>query len=35
MAMYNHYSSNDMFICPTVLFPDSPFDDPAEAFTSY
>jgi hypothetical protein len=35
MAMYNHYSSYDMFLRPTVLFPDPPFDDPVEAFTSY
>jgi hypothetical protein len=35
MAMYNHYSSYDMFLPPTVLFPDPPFDDPVEAFTSY
>jgi hypothetical protein len=35
MAMYNHCSSYDMFIHPSVLFPDPPFDDPVEAFTSY
>jgi len=33
MAMYNHYSSYDMFICPTVLFSDPPFVDLVEAFT--
>jgi hypothetical protein len=35
MAMYNHYSSYDMFLCSTVLFPGPPFDNPVEAFTSY
>jgi hypothetical protein len=33
MAMYSYYSSNDMFLQPSVLFPDPPFDNPADAFS--
>jgi hypothetical protein len=35
MEVHYHNSSYDMFLHPTVLIPDLPFDNPVEAFTSY
>jgi hypothetical protein len=35
MVMYHHYTSYDMVVRPTVLFPDPPVEDPLQEFSTY